>query len=197
MERENSLIRYKAIDITIWVAMLVIFETLIAKAGSSWFKEQPYTLSLVPALTLILYMRWSLYGLPYGALGGLVLALALGAGMKTVLVYAGGNLLSVAVYLLMMKVGKEKISNSAFLSALFAVLMAVVMQTGRALVSLLVGSGTGSFLGFYTTDALSGVFALIVILVVRKRDGVFEDQISYLRRLNREEEEKKNEGHSF
>ncbi len=197
MERENSLTRYKAIDITIWIAMLVIFETLIAKAGSSWFKEQPYTLSLVPALTLILYMRWSMYGLPYGALGGLVLALALGAGMKTAVVYIGGNLLSVVVYLLMKRVGKEKISNSAFLSALFAVLMAVMMQTGRALVSLCVGSGIGSFLGFYTTDALSGVFALIVILVVRKRDGVFEDQISYLRRLNREEEEKKNEGHSF
>lgn len=197
MERENSLTRYKSIDIMIWCAMLVIFETLIAKAGSSWFSEQPYTLSLVPVLTLIMYMRWSLYGIPYGALGGLVLALALGAGPKTILVYAGGNLLSGAVYPLMVKVGKEKIKNSAFLSALFAVLTAVMMQTGRALVSLCVGSGTGTFLGFYTTDALSGVFALIIILIVRKRDGVFEDQISYLRRLNREEEEKKNEGNSF
>lgn len=198
MEKENTLNRYKAIDITIWVLLLVVFETVIAKAGSSWFKEQPYTLSLVPALTLIMYMRWSLYGLPYSALGGLVLSLAYGATGKTVLVYALGNLFSVVAYAVIEKVGKEKVTNSALLSALSAVLMAVVMQAGRATVSLLVGSGTGSFVSFFLTDALSGFFALIIILIVRKREGVFEDQIFYLKRLNSEEkEEKRNEGERF
>lgn len=196
-QKENTLVRYKAIDITIWVAMLVVFETLIVKAGSSWFKEQPYILSLVPALTLIVYMRWSLYGVLYSALGGLVLSLALSAGLRSASVYIIGNLFSVLVYPVMKKVGKERITKSAFLSALFAVFTALLMQTGRAVVSLIMGSGVGSFIEFYTTDALSGVFALIVILLVRKRDGVFEDQISYLKRLNSEEEEKRNEGERF
>lgn len=198
MEKENTLERYKAIDITIWVLLLVVFETVIAKAGSSWFKEQPYTLSLVPALTLIMYMRWSLYGLAYSALGGLVLSLAYGATGKTILVYALGNLFSIVVYLIMKKVGKERVTNSAFLSAFSAVLMTVVMQAGRAAVSLLVGSGTSSFVSFFLTDVLSGFFALIIILIVRKREGVFEDQICYLKRLNSEEkEEKRNEGERF
>lgn len=198
MEKENTLNRYKAIDITIWVLLLVVFETVIAKAGSSWFKEQPYTLSLVPALTLIMYMRWSIYGLPYSALGGLVLSLAYGADGKSILVYALGNLFSIVVYIVMKKVGKQKVTNSAFLSAVFADFMAVMMQLGRALVSLLVGSGTGSFVSFFLTDVLSGFFALIIILIVRKREGVFEDQICYLKRLNsEEEEEKRNEGERF
>ncbi len=198
MEKENTLERYKAIDITIWVLLLVVFETVIAKAGFSWFKEQPYTLSLVPALTLIMYMRWSLYGLAYSALGGLVLSLAYGATGKTILVYALGNLFSIVVYLIMKKVGKERVTNSAFLSAFSAVLMTVVMQAGRAAVSLLVGSGTSSFVSFFLTDVLSGFFALIIILIVRKREGVFEDQICYLKRLNSEEkEEKRNEGERF
>lgn len=71
------------------------------------------------------------------------------------------------------------------------------MQTGRGLVSLVMGSGISAMVDFITTDALSGVFAVIIIGVVRRRDGVFEDQITYLVRVKREEEEKKNEGHSF
>lgn len=70
MEKEKSLTHYKSVDLMIWVVMLGVFETLIVKAGSSWFKDQPYILSLVPALSVIIYMRWSLYGVLYAALGG-------------------------------------------------------------------------------------------------------------------------------
>ena len=197
MERENSLLRYKSVDLLIWVVMMGVFETLIVKAGSVWFTDQPYILSLVPALTTVVYMRWSLWGMLYAALGGLFLVSASGAAMGQWVVYIIGNLLSVLVYPVMVKVGKERITSSAFLSALSAVMTAVLMQAGRGLVSLCMGNGTGSIIPFFTTDALSGVFAAIIILVVRKRDGVFEDQISYLRRLRKEEEENKNEGNGF
>ena len=197
MERGNSLLRYKSIDLLIWVVMMGVFETLIVKAGSVWFTSQPYILSLVPALTTIVYMRWSLWGVLYASLGGFFLVSASSAAAGQWLVYIIGNLLSVLVYPVMVKVGKERITSSAFLSALCAVLTAVLMQVGRGLVSLCEGNGISGMLAFFTTDALSGVFAVIIILVVRKRDGVFEDQISYLRRLRKEEEEKKNEGNGF
>lgn len=197
MERGNSLLRYKSIDLLIWVVMMGVFETLIVKAGSVWFTSQPYILSLVPALTTIVYMRWSLWGVLYASLGGFFLVSASSAAAGQWLVYIIGNLLSVLVYPVMVKVGKERITSSAFLSALCAVLTAVLMQAGRGLVSLCEGNGISDMLAFFTTDALSGVFAVIIILVVRKRDGVFEDQISYLRRLRKEEEEKKNEGNGF
>ena len=197
MERGNSLLRYKSIDLLIWVVMMGVFETLIVKAGSVWFTSQPYILSLVPALTTIVYMRWSLWGVLYASLGGFFLVSASSAAAGQWLVYIIGNLLSVLVYPVMVKVGKERITSSAFLSALCAVLTAVLMQAGMGLVSLCEGNGISDMLAFFTTDALSGVFAVIIILVVRKRDGVFEDQISYLRRLRKEEEEKKNEGNGF
>lgn len=197
MERGNSLLRYKSIDLLIWVVMMGVFETLIVKAGSVWFTSQPYILSLVPALTTVVYMRWSLWGVLYAALGGFFLVSASSAAAGQWPVYIVGNLLSVLVYPVMVKVGKERITSSAFLSALSAVLTTVLMQAGRGLVSLCMGNGTRDMLAFFTTDALSGVFAVIIILVVRKRDGVFEDQISYLKRLRKEEEEKKNEGNSF
>ncbi len=197
MERERSITSYKAVDLMIWVVMLGVFETLLVKAGSSWFSEQPYILSLVPALSVIIYMRWSLYGVLYAALGGLFTSFAFSAGWEKTVVYVIGNMLSVLVYLFLKAVGKERVRESFFLSALSAVLTALLMQTGRGLVSLVMGSGISAVVGFITTDALSGVFAVIITAVVRKRDGVFEDQISYLVRVKREEEEKKNEGHSF
>ena len=42
-----------------------------------------------------------------------------------------------------------------------------------------------------TTDVLSWVFALVIIWIVRRLDGVFEDQISYLVRLKSDEEKEK------
>ncbi len=197
MERGNSLRKYRAVDCLIWCLMLVLFETVTAKAGAFWFREQPWTVSLVPPLTLIMYMRWSLLGLPYSALGGFVLSSALSGGAGSALTYVLGNLLSVLVYPVMKLLGKERIASSFFLSAFAAVLTTVLMQTGRGLVSLIAGGSPAAFSDFYTTDALSAVFAVLIVGIVRKRDGVFEDQITYLERLNREEEEKKNEGNSF
>ena len=197
MERERSLTGYKSADLMIWVIMLGVFETLICKAGSSWFRNQPYILSLVPALSVIIYMRWSLWGVMYAAIGGLFTSLALSGGWKQMIMYIIGNMLSLVVFLLMKALGKEKVRTSFFLSALCAVLTALSMQAGRGLVSLCMGSGIGAVVDFITTDALSGVFAVIITSIVRHRDGVFEDQMTYLVRLKREEEEKKNEGHSF
>ncbi len=197
MEKEKSLTKYKSVDLMIWTLMLGVFETLIVKAGSSWFKDQPYILSLVPALSVIIYMRWSLYGVLYAALGGLFTSFAFSAGWEQTAVYVIGNMLSVLVYPFLKAVGKERVRQSFLLSASSAVLTALLMQTGRGLVSLVMGSGLPAMVDFITTDALSGVFAVIITGIVRRRDGVFEDQITYLVRVKREEEEKKNEGHSF
>ncbi len=197
MERERSLTSYKSADLMIWIVMLGVFETLICKAGSSWFPEQPYILSLVPALSVIIYMRWSLWGVMYAAIGGVFTSLGLSGDVKQMIIYAVGNMFSVLVFLFLKTLGKERVRNSFFLSALSALLTALLMQAGRGIVSLVMGSGIAAVADFITTDALSGVFAVIITAVVRRRDGVFEDQISYLVRLKREEEEKKNEGHSF
>ena len=90
-----------------------------------------------------------------------------------------------------MKVGKDRIRNSSLLSALFAVMITLFMQIGRYIVSLFIGGKIESIIDFITTDALSGVFAVVIILIVRRVDGLFEDQISYLRRIEDENEEKR------
>lgn len=191
MEKQTSLIRYKSIDLVIWTFLLGLFETFIAISGSSWFKSQPYTVSLVPALSLIVYIRWGIFGSIYSALGGLFLSLSLRASVDQTVVYVVGNLFSLLVYPLIVKVGKDRIRNSSLLSMIFAVMIALFMQIGRYIVSLFMGGKIESIIDFITTDALSGVFAVVIILIVRRVDGLFEDQISYLRRIEEENEEKR------
>ena len=69
MSADSGLKRYQSMDLLIWTVLLFVFETIVVKAGTVWFKSQPWTLSLVPALTTIVYMRWGLYGAFYSALG--------------------------------------------------------------------------------------------------------------------------------
>lgn len=190
MEKSRSLEKYRAFDITTWVVMLGIFETFISKAGKNWFPNQPYTLSLVPALTAIVFVRWKevKYVWFYPILGGLFLSFSLNGSREQYAIYMIGNLLSLLVLPILKGERKDKIRENFFLSALYALTVALLMQVGRMLLFSLIHFSLSQSLLFITTDALSGVFSVVVVLIVRRLDGVFEDQYSYLVRINKEEE---------
>lgn len=52
--------------------------------------------------------------------------------------------------------------------------------------SLFFGLTFDSMLAFFTTDCLSLVFAVVVVLISRRIDGLFEDQRAYLIRTESE-----------
>ena len=191
MGRDSGLRRYQSIDLLIWTVLLFVFETIVVKAGTVWFRSQPWTLSLVPALTTIVYMRWGLYGVFYSALGGVAICFASKADTVQYVVYILGNLFSSASLLMVKKMGKEKIRSSVFFSLLYATVVFLLMAVGRGVVSLILGKGFGALIDFLTTDILSWVFALVIVWIARRLDGVFEDQISYLVRLKSDEEKEK------
>lgn len=191
MGRESGLRRYQSMDLMIWTVMLFLFETIVVKAGTVWFRSQPWTLSLVPALTSVVYMRWGIYGVMYSALGGLAITTASGAGTAQYVIYIVGNLFSALSLLYLEKVGKEKVRSSTALSLLHGTLVFLLMELGRGTVSLIFGSGIGVYVDFITKDILSWVFAVVIIWITRRLDGVFEDQVSYLVRLKAQEEKEK------
>ena len=191
MGRDSGLRRYQSMDLLIWTVLLFVFETIVVKAGTVWFRSQPWTLSLVPALTTIVYMRWGLYGVFYSALGGVAICFASKADTIQYVVYILGNLFSSASLLMVKKMGKEKIRSSVFFSLLYATVVFLLMAVGRGVVSLILVKGFGALIDFLTTDILSWVFALVIVWIARRLDGVFEDQISYLVRLKSDEEKEK------
>ena len=86
---------------------------------------------------------------------------------------------------------KDRIRENVLLTLLFAVCTQLFMQIGRACVSFLSGAPIESGLHFITTDALSGLFTMVIVWIASRLDGVFEDQISYLLRVQAEAREEK------
>ena len=175
MGKKRSWKQYRAIDLSMFAVMLVIFEFIIVMAARFWFPGQPFTVSLVAAITTIVYMRW-----------GVVYSFMSGAAAHQYLIYIVGNIFSLISVFILIKVGKEKVRTST-LGMLYPILVLLLMQTGRAIVALLLGAEPANIVGFFTTDSLSMLFTFVIIWIARRLDGVYEDQIHYLLRVNAKE----------
>lgn len=182
MELFSGIRRYEAIDLLIWGAVVCILEGLVVTVGLGLFPSQPYVVSVVPAVVAIVYMRWGVPGIAHAMAGGFVLCASSHAGIGSYVVYMVGNLLSVLSLVLLKGLGRRKVRDGAFLSAAFAASVALSMQLGRGFVAVLLGGGLGGVVDFVSTDVLSGVFAVVVVCIARRLDGVFEYQRDYLLR---------------
>ena len=195
MNKQRSVASYRLIDLGLFAVMLLVFESVVVKVSSGrLFRDQAFTVSLVGAITSIVYMRWGLWGGLHAFLGGIVYSLSGNGTWEQMLIYSCGNLLSLLIVPVMNRIGREKIRQSRFLFIPLGTGTLLLMQAGRMLLSLLFGHPAGESLRFITTDTLSCVFTLTVLWIVRRLDGVYEDQLHYLERINREmpgtEEEK-------
>lgn len=190
MKKQRTWKQYRAIDLAMFGIILVICEFIIVMAARFWFPGQPFTVSLAAAVTTIVYMRWGYWGGIHAALAGLVFGFFQGASANQYLIYIAGNLLSLVSVPVLIKIGKERVREST-MGMLYPIFVLLLMQTGRAAAALLMGAEPGSVIGFYTTDSLSMLFTFVIIWIARRLDGVWEDQIHYLLRVNAKEEAEK------
>ena len=191
MNRHMTLKQYRRLDLFLFAVMLIISESLIVNAAIRWFPDQLYTVSVSAAITAIVMMRWGARAAIHAVLGGLVYCFWAGGSPKQFLIYGIGNLFGLASLLMFRLWGKDRIRENVLLTLLFAVCTQLFMQIGRACVSFLSGAPIESGLHFITTDALSGLFTMVIVWIASRLDGVFEDQISYLLRVQKENEEEK------
>ena len=178
--------QYRAIDLGIMLVILAVSEVLITHAATVWFPDEFYVLSPTVAIVCIVMMRWGGYAAIHAAGGGLALCLASGAEPKQFAVYCAGNCFALIALILLKALGKEKVRTKPFLSAVFTVIAFCGAQIGRWLVGLFMGGSVGDIIMFFTTDSLSLVFALLIVLIARRINGLFEDQLTYLRRTQAE-----------
>lgn len=191
MERQRTVGQYRAIDLTLFALMVVAGEWVVNQAARFWFPDQLYVLSIVPLLTAIVMMRWGPWAVIHALLGGLVYCFANGAQPAQYVIYCGGNLLGLAALGVLKLAGRERIRQDALLTMGFGALTVLLMQLGRALLSLPFGTPVGETILFFTKDVITLLFTVVVMWIVRRLDGVFEYQINYLLRLSREQEEEK------
>lgn len=177
---------YRIIDITLIGILFFFMETVVTKAGRVWFPDQFYSLSLAVIFFCLGMMRWGAWSAVYPVIGGLAACVASGANGEQYLIYCIGNILVMAGLLFFRVFKKSRVRESGFLTSLFVIIVFVLAQLGRFAVSLFFGAEPALLIRFLTTDALSGIFALVVILITRRIDGLFEDQKEYLLRLDEE-----------
>ncbi len=178
--------QYRTVDLVIWAVILCVFEALAAVAAKNWFPLQLFSLSPTFAVLAIVTMRWGPFAAVHAVVGGAAFCIASGAEPKQFAVYCVGNCFSLLVLFAFKFWGKEKIRASGLFTALFTVAVFCFAQIGRWFVGLFFGGTFSSIIDYFVTDPISLLFAVIVVLIARNVDGLFEDQLSYLVRTQDE-----------
>ncbi len=184
--------QYRTMDILIMVALTIFFEGITAAATSKWFAAQPVALSIGLAMVCVTMFRWGWQAAAVAFAGGLSFCVISGALPSQYLIYCIGNMGAVVSLLWIRRFGKEKILDSIPKILLLCVTAYLGQAAGRWLVSLLFGGKFSTLAAYVATDMMTLVFAVIVILLFRKTEGMLEDQKAYLFRMERERKEAAN-----
>ena len=187
--RQITFKEYRMLDLMIFTVFTIVFEAIATYASVKWFWAQAISISVTLLLMCIVMMRWSGWAAIHAVVGGLVYCFAAGATTEQYIVYSVGNLFGLVALLLIKFIGKEKIRESKIKLVLFAATAYVGMAAGRCLVSLFYGENISTFILYVTTDIISLLFAVVVLVLIRNTDGMIEDQKTYLFRVEREERE--------
>ena len=181
-----GLVRYRITDLTILLVIMCVIEALsivvLKRFGSQ------FVLSVIVPITLIVYMRWSGYGLIHAFAGGILYsvvihwyngALTFSSVARDATIYCVGYLCTAAALLLFIK-GKDKVNKSRWLTALYAFIAFAAMCIGRAVTATVFGEDFfGVLLGYLTRESLNFVFTVIVLWIARRQNGFFTDQKEY------------------
>lgn len=181
--------QYRRIDLVLFAVILIVFERIVYTAAAKWYPDQLYSLSIVPAIVALVIMRWGWFGMIHAVLGGFIYCYVARGTVMHFMCYIAGNAFCFIPVLFVRTVGKDKVRANSVVSALYAVLVALSMQVGRAFIGMVLGNPVKDSFGFILTDILSGLFAILIVLIARKLDGMFEDQKSYLLRVHEEPED--------
>ena len=180
--------QYRSIDLILFVIMYGVCEYLTIKAATVWFDE-PYCISIMLPMLAIVMMRWDKYSIIHAVVYALLFVYFQSGSLTQYFIYLIGNLGFMLLLLYVKKVTKEKIRATFFGSMSYLLIGFLLMEVFRGLASmLLAGKDAGVIFTFIMTDMLSLVFAILVIIIVRRIDGLFIDQKQYLLELNSQEE---------
>ena len=185
--------QYRTIDISILVALTIIFEGIATLATAKWFALQPVAISIGLAMTCIVMMRWGIPAALAAFAGGFVFCILSGATLQQFIIYCIGNIFALLGMIWFKVYGKEGIRKSLWLVALFVTTAYVGQVIGRSLMAVIFGDNISTIVTFATTDIMSLVFAILVIALFRKTDGMLEDQKAYLLRLDKQKKDTQDE----
>ena len=191
MKHQITFRQCRAMDVGMFTALMCICEMLITLGATRWFPGEPYTLSITPAVTAIVMVRWGGFAAIPACLGAFVFCLVSGATLPQYAIYCVGNLAALVLTQFLRRYDWERLHTQVLLAMLYGLLTALVMQLGRAVIALALGNSLAVCAGFVMTDMLSTLFAVLIVWIARQLDGMLEEQKHYLTRVAEEQEKEK------
>lgn len=188
--------KYRFIDLLVFLLLFLLFEFLIGKASTKWFVGEPFVVSLTIPFLLLIGMRWDKFSLIHCVLFGLYYVVIYSSSytLAQFLIYIIGNLGFVLAILFLKLVGKEKVRTNIYLTIIYVVIGFLSIELFRGLSAIIFAKQSIAIIPQYLfTDLLNLVFALVIVLIARTRDGLFMDQKTYLFKLDKERKQAQNE----
>ena len=190
-----SLKRYRATDLFLFAIILIIFDllshfvTILMPAGVL------YMFTLTVPIVLLILVRWGWWGVFFAIGDGILLSVLKSPSVwQSYVAYTAGNSAMLLLLIPLHYIGKEKIAGKWHLTALFVVLGWIISNLVCSTMQCIFGVGFVKALlaniSFGVNGLLSLAIGMALVLILRKLDGMFEDQIHYLKRLDRERQEK-------
>lgn len=186
-----SIKQYRFTDLFVFAVILTVFNLLAHYAPMLIPDGAMFTFTLTVPLVLLIIMRWGWYGAFFAAGDGLLyVALNNPSEWRSYLIYIIGNSFIMLMLLATKFIGKQKIAEKWYLSVLFVTAGWLLVFFGRAVVGACCGINFVSMLSAQLFELLSLFIAILLVLIFRRLDGMFEDQKQYLLRLEEEKKEK-------
>lgn len=191
-----SLRQYKFTDLFLFAVILIVFD-LVVFFATAWLADQAtmYMFSLTVPMVLLIMMRWDWRAI-FFAVGDAVFLTVLHnpTVWQSYLSYAIGDASILLLLIPMRYIGKQKIAKKWYLTVLFVavgwLISNLVCSTVQCICGLNFVGALLANISFGVTGLMSLALGIVLILILRKLDGMFEDQISYLKRLDKERRER-------
>ena len=187
--------QYKYTDLFFFALILGISELLIFCAYRFWFQSavDKYYINFMLAIALTVIIRWGWVGGIYAVIDGAVQCAIQGGSWQAYISYITGSACILSVLLLIKLMGKERICGKWYFSLVYILVGWVSVNFGITCMSAIFGenflAALGVSFGVGVYGFLSLAVAVVVIMILRRLDGMFEDQKHFLIRQDRERKE--------
>ncbi len=186
-QKNLSFKQYKAMDLIVFAVIFTVLEGVLVTLSNKLINVN-FAVSLLYTVAALVIMRWGAVAAIHLALGGIVFCLASHGDILQYVGFSVGNCFALLSLLYTHFLGKKKVRDSFTLSGIFVIIIYLTVCIGRSvLLSILKGVNLWQlFIATLSSDLLSLVITLIIVLISRKQDGLFEDQKGYLLRTQKE-----------
>ena len=178
------------------MVIMAALEAVNVFAIKKWFPDMLFAVSLMFTVSLIVLVRWNFLAAIFPVLHGVLYCAFLSVfqtvGYEEYIIYSVGNSFLLLSWFLFKLIPKEKLFSKWYLTLIYPAVAFVLVLFGRTFAAMCFGTGFVEAIGsYFFTESLNIVFAIIALLILRRVDGMLEDQKTYLKRVARQKEEAK------